>query len=30
MAELKDKDEQYSIFLKYKENNDDENIVKEE
>lgn len=25
MAELKDKDEQYSVFLKYKENTDDDN-----
>ncbi len=27
MSELKDKDEQYSIFLKYKENNDKENKI---
>ncbi len=27
MAELKDKDEQYSIFLKYKENNDESKII---
>ncbi len=27
MTELKDKDEQYSIFLKYKENNDESKVV---